>query len=150
MNRLLIRLAMTATAVTLLSSNPIAAQLAPTTKKAARVRILKAPEPERADDYLTIIRWTTNNPGGTPEHFGVVHYGTHPKDLSKIAKNPIQLNPSHPQSTFRVRIEGLKPGTTYYYTVESTDSAGNSEGVKSPVTKFTTSPVSQFATRSAK
>jgi phosphodiesterase/alkaline phosphatase D-like protein len=37
-----------------------------------------------------------------------------------------------------VRIEGLKPRTTYYYRVTSEDSNGKSEGVKSAVNKFTT------------
>ena len=131
-------LAITATAGVLLSSNPIAAQVSPTTKRAASVRITQGPAPERADDYLTIIRWTTNNPGGSPEHFGVVRYGTNPKDLSQIAKSPIRLNPDHPQTIFRVREDGLKPRTRYYYTVESTESTGKSDGVKSPVSQFTT------------
>src|SRR5258706_13435397 len=69
MNRLLVTLAITATAGGLLSSNPLAAQVSPTTPKAASVRITQGPAPERADSYLTIIRWTTNNPGGSPEHF---------------------------------------------------------------------------------
>jgi hypothetical protein len=136
MTRLLLTLAITATAGGLLSSNPMAAQVSPTTPKAARVRITQGPAPERADSYLTIIRWTTNNPGGTPEHFGVVRYGTNPKDLSQMAKNPIRLNPGHSHTTFRVRIDDLKPGT-YYYMVESTESNGKSDGVKSAVNQFT-------------
>ena len=59
----------------LLLSNPTSAQLTPSAKKAARVRITQGPEIELAKDRLTIIRWTTNNPGGSPEHYGVVHYG---------------------------------------------------------------------------
>jgi hypothetical protein len=35
-------------------------------KKAASVEITPGPEIERADSYLTILRWTTNNPGGSP------------------------------------------------------------------------------------
>jgi phosphodiesterase/alkaline phosphatase D-like protein len=137
MNKLLLKLAITAAAGGLLNSNPMVAQLSPTTPKAARVRITKGPEPERADDYLTIIRWTTNNPGGSPQHYGIVHYGTDPKSLSQTAKNPIQLNPSHPSTIFRVRIEGLKPGKTYYYTVESEEANGKNDGVKSTVKQFT-------------
>ena len=114
------------------------AQLSPTTPKAARVRITQGPEPELAKDYLTIIRWTTNNPGGSPDHFGIVHYGTDPHNLSQTAKSPIRLNPSHSSTIFRVRIQGLKPATTYYYTVESTEANGKSDGVISPVNNFTT------------
>jgi hypothetical protein len=113
------------------------AQLSPATPKAARVRITQGPELELAKGYLTIIRWTTNNPGGSPDHFGIVHYGTDPNNLSQTAKSPIRLNPSHPSTIFRVRIQGLKPATTYYYTVESEEANGTSDGVTSPVNKFT-------------
>src|SRR4030095_8676651 len=67
---------------------------------------------ELATEHLTIIRWTTNNPGGSDVHYGIVHYGTGPKDLSQTAKSPLRLNQGHPYTTFRVRIEGLKPRTT--------------------------------------
>ena len=138
MSKLLLKLAITAAAASLLSSNPMVAQLSPDTPKAAHVRITQGPEPELAKDYLTIIRWTTNNPGGTPDHYGVVHYGTDPHNLSQTAKSPIRLNPGHPSTIFRVRIQGLKPATTYYYTVDSMEANGKGDGVKSPVRKFTT------------
>src|SRR6266446_1594406 len=137
MNKLLLKLAITAAAGSLLSSNPMVAQLSPTTPKAARVRITQGPELELAKEYLTIIRWTTNNPGGSPEHFGVVHYGTDPKNLSQTAKSPIRLNPSHSSTIFRVRIDDLTPRTTYYYTVSSMEANNTSDGVKSPVYHFT-------------
>jgi phosphodiesterase/alkaline phosphatase D-like protein len=89
-------------------------------------------------DHLTIIRWTTNNPGGSDVHYGIVHYGTDPKDLSQTAKSSLRVNQGHPYTNFRVRMEGLKPQTTYYYTVTSEESNGKSDGVKSTVKKFTT------------
>ncbi len=138
MNRLLLKLAMSMVVASLFYSTPAAAQVAPTTKKAASIKITQGPEIERADPYLTIVRWTTNNPGGSPEHYGVVHYGTSPKDLSQTAKSPIRLNPGHPDTVFRVRIEGLKPGTTYYYKVDSMESNGKSDGVTSKVKTFKT------------
>jgi Purple acid Phosphatase, N-terminal domain len=121
-----------------LYSTPAGAQVAPTTKKAGSVKITEGPEIERVDSHLTIIRWATNNPGGSPEHYGVVRYGTNPKDLSQTAKSPVRLNPGHPETVFRVRIEGLKPGTTYYYTVDSMEANGTGDGVKSAVKEFTT------------
>jgi hypothetical protein len=123
----------------LLYSTPVAAQVSPTTKKAASVKIIQGPELERADSYLTIVRWTSNNPGGSPVHYGIVRYGTNPKNLSQEAKSPIRLNPSRPTTLFRVRIDGLKPRTTYYYTVDSMESNGKKAGLKSTVKKFTTS-----------
>src|SRR5713226_7994773 len=113
MNKLLLKLAITAAVCSLLSSNPMVAQVSPTTSKTARVRITQGPELELAKEHLTIIRWTTNNPGGSPVHYGVVHYGLDPKNLSETAKNPIRLNPGHDSTVFRVRLDDLKPGTTY-------------------------------------
>jgi len=138
MNGLLVILAIATTVGSLLSSNPAAAQLLPPAKKAERVEITKGPELELATNHLTIIRWTVNNPGGSDVHYGIVRYGTDPKDLSQTAKNPIRLNQGHQYTTFRVRIEGLKPQTTYYYSVTSEESNGKSDGVKSAVNKFIT------------
>src|SRR4051794_12224006 len=147
MNRAFLKLAITAAVGSLLSANPAAAQkspyavkdkIDPPAKTASRVRITKGPELESAKDGLAIIRWTSNNPGGTDEHFGVVHYGTDPKDLSQMARSHIRLNRGHPETIFRVRVPNLKPGTTYYYTVDSTQANGRSDGVKSPVRQFTT------------
>jgi len=137
MNKLLLTMAITAIVGSLLSSDPAGAQVLPPAKKAERVKITKGPELESASEYFTIIRWTTNNPGGSDVHYGIVQYGTDPKDLRQTAKNPIRLNRGHTETTFRVRIEGLKPRTTYYYTVTSEASNGTSDGVKSTVNKFT-------------
>src|SRR5436853_4777106 len=138
MNRLLLKLAMTLLVSSILYSTPGATQESPTTKKAARVRITRGPEIERADPGLTIIRWTSNNPGGSPQHYGVVHYGTNPKDLSQTAKSPIRLNPGHASTVFRVRVDDLPRRTTYYYKVDSMEPNGKSDGLTSPVKQFTT------------
>ena len=144
MNQMSFRLAITVALGSLLSLSPAAAQKgpykaksdAPPAKTASRVSVTKGPELESAKDGLAIIRWTSNNPGGSAEHFGVVHYGTDPKDLSRMAKSHIRLNRSHPETIFRVRVPDLKPGTTYYYTVDSAQGNGRSDEVKSPVKRF--------------
>jgi phosphodiesterase/alkaline phosphatase D-like protein len=138
MNGLLLKLAMVATVGSLLHPTPAPSQVSPTTNKATRVRITQGPEVERADPDFAIIRWTSNNPGGSPEHYGVVHYGTDPTKLNQTAKSPIRLNPGHSYTVFRVRMDGLKPRTTYYYTVDSTEANGKGDGVKSAVKHFTT------------
>jgi phosphodiesterase/alkaline phosphatase D-like protein len=138
MNRLLLKLAMSMAGAGLFCSIPASAQVAPTTKKAASVKITQGPEIEQANSYLTIVRWTTNNPGGSPEHYGVVHYGTNPKDLSQTAKSPVRLNFSQSETVFRVRIQGLQAGTTYYYKVESMEANGKGDGVTSEVKTFKT------------
>jgi hypothetical protein len=114
------------------------AQESPITPRAERVRISDGPEVPLVGGYLTVIRWTVNNPGGLPVHYGVVHYGTDPKNLSQTAKNPIRLNPYHLLTVFRVNLYDLPPKTTFYYTVESIDSSGKSDGVTSPIKTFTT------------
>jgi hypothetical protein len=138
MNRLLMKLAMTVMVGGILYSSPLAAQVSPTTRRAASVKITQGPEIERVDPDFAIIRWTSNNPGGSPEHYGVVRYGTDPAKLNQTAKSPIRLNPGHPSTVFRVRMDGLKPRTTYYYTVDSMEPGGKGDGVKSSVSRFTT------------
>ena len=137
MNNRLLKLVITAAAGCLLFPNPMPAQASPTTPKATNIRITQGPELERASEYLTIIRWTTNNPGGSPVHYGIVHYGTDPRKLTETATNPIRLNPGHDSTVFRVRMEGLKAGTTYYYSVESEGANGTNDKVKSTVRRFT-------------
>ena len=138
MNKRLLTLAITITVGSVLAFQPAAAQVLPPAKKAERVEITRGPEVESATNDRTIIRWTTNNPGGSDVHYGIVQYGTDPKGLSQTAKNPIRLNHGHPYTTFRVRVYDLKPRTTYYYRVTSEESNGQSDRVKSTVRKFTT------------
>src|SRR6202140_1362703 len=114
------------------------AQESPTTAKAARIRIIQGPEIELAKENLTIIRWTVNNPGGSPVHFWVVGFGSNPKDLSQTAQNPLRLDPSRSSTVFRVRLDVLKPRTTYYYAVDSMEANGRSDGVASPINNFRT------------
>lgn len=147
MKRLHVKLALTAAAAGVLISSPIAAhsdpytaqELLPPVTKAPHVRIALGPELESADENSAIIRWRSNNPGGSDEHYGVVHYGTNPKELSQTAKSHIRLNQKHAYTVFRVLVEGLAPRTTYYYTVDSMEANGRADGVKSPVRQFTTS-----------
>ena len=138
MKKPLLTLAIATTVACLLSFHTAAAQVLPPARKAERVEITQGPALESATNHLTIIRWTTNNPGGSDVHYGIVRYGTDPQNLGQTAKNPIRLNQGHQYTTFRVRIEGLRPGTTYHYTVASEESSGKSDGVKSTVNKFTT------------
>jgi phosphodiesterase/alkaline phosphatase D-like protein len=129
----------------LLLSWPASAQLPqytaknipPPARKAARVQITEGPALELFRNNEAIIRWTSNNPGGTDEHFGFVKYGTDPHNLNLTAKGHIRLNQNHPYTVFRVRLEDVKPGTTYYYTVDSMEATGELDGVKSNVYHFT-------------
>lgn len=142
--RPLLMLAVASVAGGMLLSNTSGAEADPQTgvvppaRTAAHVHIIHGPALELVRNNIAIIRWTSNNPGGSDDHFGVVHYGTDPKHLDEAAKSHIRLNQGHPETIFRVRVDGLKPKTTYYYTVDSMQSNGKSDGVKSPVSHFTT------------
>jgi Purple acid Phosphatase, N-terminal domain len=139
-NRMLLLLA-----ASLLLAWPAAAQMSnnmvkgiePPARKAPQVHITKGPALELFSNNEAIIRWTSNNPGGTDEHFGFVKYGTDPHNLNQTAKGHIRLNRNHPYTIFRVRLEDIKPGATYYYTVDSMEATGQLDGVKSNVYHFT-------------
>ena len=139
MKRLLLGLATAVFAGNLFFANPISAQLiAPAKSKAGHVQITQGPSLELARNNWAIITWTSNNPGGTDEHLGVVHFGKDPQNLNQMAKSPIRLNQTQPDTVFRVRVLGLSPGTTYYYKVDSMQATGQSDLVKSPIAHFTT------------
>ena len=147
MDKLLLQLAIAITLSCPLSLGPSTAQnyipyepgrILPPADRAGHVEIVQGPALEFARDDLAIIRWTTNNPGGPDDHFAVIHYGTDPTKLSETAKSHIRLNRGHPQTIFRVRVDGLKPQTIYYYTVTSMGSDSVSDGEESAVKQFTT------------
>jgi len=119
-------------------SGSLLAQVSPITPRAERVQISEGPEVPLVGGYLTVVRWTVNNPGGLPVHYGLVHYGTDRNNLSETVTNSIRLNPYHASTVFRVNLYDLPSKTTYYYAVESMDSRGKSDGVSSPIRTFTT------------
>jgi Purple acid Phosphatase, N-terminal domain len=143
MNRLLVIGAATTAAGAPFFCSPVAAQNPPPVPRAEHVEIIKRPALEISHDDVAIVRWTTNNPGGDNDHYSVIHYGTDPNDLSQTAKNHIRLNQGHPETIFRVRMDGLKPSTTYYYKVTSMGYDGVSDGVESSVHQFTTAAPGQ-------
>src|SRR3984893_1943093 len=139
-------LAVPGTVDSLLFANSTAAQMMtpygakelPPANSAARVQISEGPTLESFRNNEAIITWTSNNPGGADEHFGIVSYGTDRNQLNQTAKSHIRLNRNHPYTVFRVRVDGLKPGITYYYTVDSMGGDGTRDGVESTVYQFTT------------
>jgi phosphodiesterase/alkaline phosphatase D-like protein len=138
MRKLLLVLAITFALVVLLCPTPTGAQVIPPARKSARVQITEGPKLESAQDTWAIVTWTSNNPVGSDEHFGVVHFGKTPSELQQTAKSHIRLNQGHSYTVFRVRVLGLQPRTTYYYKVDSENASGSSDGVSSPVRSFTT------------
>jgi hypothetical protein len=105
---------------------------------ASRMRIVQEPTLESVTDTSAIVRWTTNNVAGTTVRYGVVHFGVDPRDLRQVAKSQNRWNRGLPSMTYRVAVDNLEPGLTYYYWVEFTDANGTSEGTDSAVRQFTT------------
>jgi phosphodiesterase/alkaline phosphatase D-like protein len=97
-----------------------------------------SPTIESVSDTLAFISWTTPNPGGTTLHYAIVRYGKDPNHLEFTAKSPTRINPSHNEMIFRVRMDSLQPGTTYYYKVSSEQANGIPDRLASGVNKFTT------------
>lgn len=142
--RILLPMAITVIAGVMLFSSSAGAQIMSTAKTfppakpaVAHVWITEGPALESVKNNTAIIRWTSNNPGGSDEHFGVVHYGTDPEHLSETAKSHIRLNQNHANTVFRVRVDGLRPQTKYYYTVDSMQPNGKTDPVTSSVCSFT-------------
>jgi hypothetical protein len=64
------------------------------------------------------IGWITDKPGTSS-----VSYGTSPTALTSVTSSGTLV------TTHSITLAGLSPGTTYYYTVSSTDSYGNTQTV---------------------
>ena len=97
-----------------------------------------SPTIESVSDTLAFISWTTPNPGGTTLHYAVVRFGKDRNHLEFTVKSPTRINPSHSEMVFRVRIQDLDPGTTYYYKVSSEQANGTLDPATSGVNQFTT------------
>ena len=107
--------------------------------RSERARIIKQPTLESATATTAIIRFTANTAGGTAKHFGIVRYGTCPEQLDRTAMSPLKWSSaSAPNVTYRIRIGGLAPHTTYYYVVDAAGAGGNAMRLKSRIRTFTT------------
>jgi Purple acid Phosphatase, N-terminal domain len=105
------------------------------------------PTIESVTDTLAFISWIKPNPGGTILHYAIVRYGKDPNHLEFTAKSPTRINPSHSEMVFRVRMDGLLPGTTYYYKVSSEQANGISDPATSGVNQFTTRPANWMSAK---
>jgi phosphodiesterase/alkaline phosphatase D-like protein len=103
-------------------------------------QVKAAPTIESITDTLAFISWTTKNPGGTILHYAIVHYGKDPNHLELTVESPTRINPGHSEMVFRIRMDDLEPGTTYYYKVSSKQANGASDPATSAVNQFTTQP----------
>lgn len=105
------------------------------------------PTIESVSDTFAFIRWVTANPGGTILHYACVHYSTNPNHLDQTAQSPTRINPAHSDMIFRVILNDLRPGTTYYYRVFSQQANGAPDPATSAVKTFTTRATNAAASK---
>jgi len=90
------------------------------------IRITNGPMLEEVNGNAVVIAWSTDVPSNSR-----VWYATDKNNLTHVAEAP-----ANGTNTHRVRIDNLRPNTTYYFQVESSQRGGNrgqaeSEGVLS-------------------
>lgn len=94
------------------------------------VNITNGPVIERADQNSATIAWSTDHQGSS-----VIDYGTDPNNLNQTSESPWGAN----GLTHRVQLKNLKPGTRYYFEVETGQAKGTNGGsVESNRFAFTT------------
>ena len=87
------------------------------------IRITNGPNVEGVGDSWAVIAWSTNEGGSS-----VVRYGTDPNRLDRSAEAPYERSGSG--APHRVRIQGLQPGTRYFFRVESGQGQGTGSGTE--------------------
>lgn len=96
-------------------------------------QIVKGPDIEELGSTWAQVRWSTDTGGSS-----VVRYGTDPNHLDRKAQAPYQVDKGRPGETHRVRLEHLRPETTYYYSVYSGQGEGTGTSARSHIEQFTT------------
>ena len=76
--------------------------------KSDRFWITEGPVLERVGDTSAVVAWSTNLPSSS-----IVKYGPNPNRLNQTAEIPWG------QTTHRVELKNLEPGTRYYFSVHS-------------------------------
>ena len=142
-----LRLLTTALILTAMGSSLVQPSSAYALQHSGAAQDTASPTIESVSDTLAFISWTTPNPGGTILHYAIVRYGKDPNHLEFTAKSPTRINPSHSEMIFRVRMDSLQPGTTYYYKVSSEQATGTSDPATSGVNQFTTRPVNWMSAK---
>lgn len=101
--------------------------------RAEAERITNGPVVESAGDTWAVIAWTTNTGGSS-----VVRYGTSEHSLNQSAQAPYADNDKTTAQNHRVQLKNLRPGTQYYYLVDSGQGEGTGTEARSSIGQFTT------------
>ena len=106
---------------------PAPAPVSPIGTASNAVQITNGPVVEIVTDTTAQIAWSTNIKGSTR-----VTYGTDMGNLGQLAEAPWGVG----GLTHRVQLKNLKPGTTYFFQVETGQAAGSE--VESHIFSFRT------------
>jgi hypothetical protein len=101
--------------------------------RAPAERITNGPVVENVGDSWATVAWSTDTGGSS-----VVHYGTDRDRLTQMAETPYDVSKGDHGVTHRVKIDHLRPGTRYYYVVDSGQGQGTGTEARSRVEEFTT------------
>ena len=121
-----------ASLVTLLSIVIVAITFAQNKPKAER--ITNGPVVKETTDTIAEVAWSTDAQGSS-----IVKYGTRPNALNEKAEAPWG-GTKEPNGDYNhtVWIKDLKPNTTYYFIVETTQGAGTGTQTESQPKEFRT------------
>ena len=97
-------------------------------------RITNGPVVKKTTDSVAEISWSTDAPGSS-----IVKYGASPNALNETAEAPWG-GTKEPNGDYNhtVWVKNLKPNTTYYYRVETTQGAGTGTQTESQPQQFHT------------
>jgi hypothetical protein len=101
--------------------------------RAPAERITNGPVVENVGNSWATVAWSTDTGGSS-----VVHYGTDRNRLTEMAETPYDVSKGDHGITHRVKIDHLRPGTTYFYVVDSGQGQGTGTEARSRVEEFTT------------
>jgi hypothetical protein len=102
--------------------------------KAQAERITNGTVVKQTTGSVAEIAWSTNAPGSS-----IVKYGASPDGLSEMAEAPWGgTKESNGDFNHTVWLKNLKPNTTYYFIVETTQGAGTGTQTQSQPKEFHT------------
>ena len=85
------------------------------------IHITSGPTIETLDDHSAVVAWGTNVQGSSR-----VEYGLNGNNLTELAEAPWGAG----GLTHRVRIDNLRPNTTYFFTIETEQARGTGREVE--------------------
>lgn len=107
--------------------------IAASAQRSPALQITDGPRVEGVGDTWAVIAWTTNTGGSS-----IIRYGTSGNSLTQTAMSPYADNEKREHQTHRVKVENLRPGTTYYFMADSGQGEGTGTSARSGIQSFTT------------